>query len=176
VLAAFLGLTFFALDRAFYDATESALRERLQGYLYAYLAAADTTRGGSLIPPEVGPDPRFDQPSQSGLYAGIVGEKILGAQDKSWRSPSAAGREVPFSEELPRGPTHFEGPIGTPLGELFVLAQGVDWNSGAKNELHLTFYVAEDSRTLKAQVDVYRRTLASWLGALEPGAAAQGCR
>jgi two-component system, OmpR family, sensor histidine kinase PhoQ len=161
VLAAFLGLAFFALDRAFYDAAESSLRERVQGYLYAYLAAADTTRSGSLIPPEVGPDPRFDQPSASGLYAGIVG-----AKDQSWRSPSALGRELPFSTELPRGPAHFDGPIDTPVGPLFVLAQGVDWNSGAKNELHLTFYVAEDSRTLRAQVDVYRRTLASWLGAL----------
>ena len=169
VLAAFLGLAFFALDRAFYDAAESALSERLQGYLYAYLAASDTTRGGSLIPPEVGPDPRFDQPSASGLYAGIVGAKILGAKDQSWRSPSAAGRELPFTAELPRGPAHFDGPIDTPVGPLFVVAQGVDWNSGAKNELHLTFYVAEDSRTLRAQVDVYRRTLATWLGALGIG-------
>ena len=72
VLAAFLGLAFFALDRAFYDAAESSLRDRLQGYIYAYLAAADTTRAGALIPPEVGPDPRFDRPAPSGLYAGIV--------------------------------------------------------------------------------------------------------
>jgi two-component system sensor histidine kinase PhoQ len=169
VLAAFLGLAFFALDRAFYDAAESSLRERLQGYLYSYLAASDTTRGGSLIPPEVGPDPRFDQPSASGLYAGIVGAKILGASDQGWRSPSAAGRELPFTAELPRGPADFSGPLDTPVGPLFVVAQGVDWNSGAKNELHLTFYVAEDNRTLRAQVDVYRRTLASWLGALGVG-------
>ncbi len=33
--------------------------------IYAYLAAADTTRSGLLIPPEVGPDPRFDRPVQS---------------------------------------------------------------------------------------------------------------
>ncbi len=169
VLAAFLGLAFFALDRAFYDAAESSLRERVQGYLYAYLAASDTTRGGSLIPPEVGPDPRFDQPSASGLYAGIVGARIIGAKDQNWRSPSAVGRELPFSAELPRGPAHFDGPIDTPVGPLFVLSQGVDWNSGAKNELHVTFYVAEDSRVLRAQVDVYRRTLASWLGALGVG-------
>ncbi len=77
VFAAFLGLAFFALDRAFYDAAESALRERLQQYIYSYLAAADPTRGGSLLPPEVGPDPRFDRPVQTGLYAGIVGEKIV---------------------------------------------------------------------------------------------------
>jgi two-component system sensor histidine kinase PhoQ len=166
VLAAFLALAFFALDRAFYQAAESGLRERLQGYMYAYLAGSDTTRAGQLIPPEVGPDPRFDQPSAGGLYAGIVGTKVLGAKDNIWRSPSALGRDLPFSSDLPRGPAHFGGPIETSVGSLFVLSQGVDWNSGAKNELHLTFYVAEDSRALREQVEVYRHTLLTWLGAL----------
>jgi len=164
VLAAFLGLAFFALDRAFYEAAESALRERLQGYIYSYLAAADTTRAGSLIPPEVGPDPRFDRPVQSGLYAGIVGEKIMGAKNDQWRSPSAVDRELPFGAQIPRGEVHFSGPLRTPEGDLFVFAQGVDWNLGAKNELHLTFYVAEDVTALRNQVEVYRRTLAIWLG------------
>ena len=166
VLAAFLGLAFFALDRAFYDAAESALRDRLQSYMYAYLAGSDTTRAGALIPPEVGPDPRFDQPSASGLYAGIVGAKILGTKDDQWRSPSASGSELPFCIELPRGPAQFRGPVQTPLGALFVLAQGVDWNSSNKSVLHLTFYVAEDSTALRAQIEVYRRTLLTWLGAL----------
>ncbi len=166
VLAGFLGLAFFALDRAFYDAGESAVRDRLQSYLYAYLAGSDTNRAGALIPPEVGPDPRFDQPAPGGLYAVIVGDKVIGAKDGQWRSPSALTRELPFATALPRGQPRFSGPIDTQVGALFVLSQGVDWNSGAKNELHLTFHVAEDSRALRTQVDVYRRTLASWLGGL----------
>ncbi|MEO7323922.1 MAG: ATP-binding protein [Dokdonella sp.] len=166
VLAAFLALAFFALDRAFYQAAEDGLRERLQGYLYAYLAGSDTTRAGQLIPPEVGPDSRFDQPSAGGLYAGIVGAKVLGAKGNLWRSPSAQGRELPFTSDLPRGPPNFGGPFDTPVGALFVLSQGVDWNSGTKTELHLTFYVAEDSRALRAQLQVYRHTLLTWLGAL----------
>ena len=164
VLAAFLGLAFFALDRAFYEAAESALRDRLQGYIYAYLAAADTTRSGLLIPPEVGPDPRFDRPVQSGLYAGIICDKIVNIKGNQWRSPSASDRELPFGAELPRGEVRFTGPIATPVGELFMLAQGVDWTIGVKNELHLTFYVAEEVAGLREQVDVYRRTLAIWLG------------
>ncbi len=164
VLAAFLGLAFFALDRAFYQAAESALRDRLQGYIYAYLAASDTTRSGSLIPPEVGPDPRFDRPTQSGLYAGIVCDKILNTKGNQWRSPSAVDRELPFGDELPRGVVRFTGPIQTPVGELFMLAQGVDWLIGGKNKLHLTFYVAEDVGGLREQIEVYRRTLAIWLG------------
>ena len=165
VLAAFLGLAFFALDRAFYDAAESALRERLQGYIFAYLAAADTTRSGSLIPPEVGPDPRFDRPVPSGLYAGIVGEKIINVKGDQWRSPSATDRELPFTAQLPRGEVRFSGPVETPVGKLFILAQGVDWTISPKNELPLTFYVAEDVTGLSTQVDVYRRTLLTWLAA-----------
>ena len=163
VLAAFLGLAFFALDRAFYEAAESSLRERLQGYIYSYLAAADATRAGSLSPPEVGPDPRFDRPVQSGLYAGIVGEKIIGARNNQWRSPSAVDRDLPFTTQVPPGEVQFSGPVKTPEGDLFVLAQGVDWNAEAKKELHLTFYVAEEVGGLKNQVDVYRRTLLIWL-------------
>ncbi len=166
VLGAFLALTFFALDRAFYDAAENALRERLQGYMYAYLAGSDTTRTGTLIPPEVGPDPRFDQPAASWLYAAVVGEKIQGAKDQVWWSASAQGRNLPFTTPIEHGPSHFGGPTPTPAGLLFVLSQGIDWNAGAKNEQHLTFYVAEDSHALTAQLDVYRHTLLTWLGAL----------
>ena len=166
MLAAFLGLAFFALDRAFYEAAESSLRDRLQQYIYSYLAAADATRAGSLLPPEVGPDPRFDRPVPSGLYAGIVGDRIIGAKNNQWRSPSAVDRPLPFDAQLERGEVLFTGPLKTAEGDLFVLAQGVDWNAaGAKDPLHLTFYVAEDVSSLREQVDVYRRTLAIWLGA-----------
>jgi two-component system sensor histidine kinase PhoQ len=166
VLAAFLGLAFFALDRGFYEAAESSLRDRLQQYIYSYLAASDSTRAGSLLPPEVGPDPRFDRPVPSGLYAGIVGDRIIGAKNNQWRSPSAVDRPLPFDAQLERGEVLFTGPIRTVEGDLFVLAQGVDWNAaGEKDPLHLTFYVAEDVSSLREQVDVYRRTLATWLGA-----------
>jgi len=166
VLAAFLALAFFALDNAFYSVAQSALHERLQSYMYAYLAAADTTRGGALIPPEVGPDPRFDRPTASGLYAAILGDKIAGSKAHEWRSPSATGRELPFGEPLGRGEVHFGGPVQTASGKLFVLGQGVDWNIEGKDELHLTFYVAEDTNTLNEQTRVFRRTLLTWLGAL----------
>lgn len=166
VLAAFLALAFFALDNAFYQAAESGLRERLQGYLYTYLASSDANRAGALIPPDVGPDSRFDQPTATGLYAGIVGGKVLGAKEKEWRSASAVGRELPFDAQLEPGEIRFRGPVPTPEGDLFVLSQGVVWNAGAKNELLVTFHIAEDSRALRKQVDIYRRTLATWLGSL----------
>ncbi len=165
VLAGFLALAFFALDNAFYSAAQSALHERLQGYMYAYLAAADTTRSGALIPPEVGPDPRFDRPTTSGLYAAILGDKIAGSKARQWRSPSALDRDLPFDQPLPRGEARFEGPLATSVGTLYVLAQGVDWLTD-KSELHLTIYVAEDSATLDQQRVAFRRTLLFWLGIL----------
>ncbi len=166
VLAGFLALAFFALDNAFYSAAQSALHERLQGYMYAYLAAADTTRSGALIPPEVGPDPRFDRPTTSGLYAAILGDKIAGSKARQWRSPSALDRDLPFDQPLPRGEARFEGPLATSVGTLYVLAQGVDWLTEGKSELHLTIYVAEDSATLDQQRVAFRRTLLFWLGIL----------
>jgi two-component system, OmpR family, sensor histidine kinase PhoQ len=164
-LAAFLGLAFFALDQAFFDAALSSQRERLQGYLHAYLAGADTNRTGNLIPPEVGPDPRFDRPG-SGLYAGIVGDHVRNAKDRQWRSPSAIGLELPFDDELARGTSVFSGPVHTSQGNLFVLSQGIAWSVGNRPELNLTVTIAEDAKSLQNQVRVFRRTLLAWLGGL----------
>lgn len=165
VLAAFLGLAFFALDQAFFDAALSSQRERLQGYLHAYLAGADTNRTGNLIPPEVGPDPRFDRPG-SGLYAVIVGDNVRNAKDRQWRSPSAMGLELPFVAELEQGASEFSGPLHTAHGNLFVLSQGIAWSVANRPELKLTVNIAEDATALQTQVKVFRRTLLAWLGGL----------
>jgi two-component system sensor histidine kinase PhoQ len=164
-LAAFLGLTFVALDRAFHDAAISAQRERLQGYIYAYLAGADTARTGTLIPPEVGPDPRFERPS-SGLYAGIVGDNIRNAKDRQWRSGSALGVDLPFATELPAGEVRFEGPLKTTQGEVYVLSQGIEWSVANRPELKLTVHVAEDGEAVQRQAAEFRGTLFAWLGGL----------
>ncbi len=164
-LAAFLGLAFFALDQAFFDAALSSQRDRLQGYLHAYLAGADTNRAGNLIPPEVGPDPRFDRPD-SGLYAVIVGDNVRNAKDRQWRSPSALGLDLPVNIELDQGATEFSGPIRTAHGNLFVLSQGIAWSVANRPELKLTVTIAEDAAALQTQVRVFRRTLLAWLGGL----------
>ena len=164
-LAAFLGLAFVALDRAFHDAAISAQRERLQGYIYAYLAGADTARTGTLIAPEVGPDPRFERPS-SGLYAAIVGDNIRNATDRQWRSGSALGVDLPFSTELPAGEVRFEGPLKTAEGELYVLSQGIEWSVANRPELKLTVHVAEDGGAVQGQAAQFRGTLFAWLGGL----------
>src|SRR5689334_22240615 len=85
-LAAFLGLTGIALDKAYYDAAVAGVRDRLQSYVYAYLAGSELTRNNTkLLPPEIQPHPDFARP-ESGLYTVIVGDN-----DLHWESPSAIG-------------------------------------------------------------------------------------
>ncbi|MEO7916705.1 MAG: two-component sensor histidine kinase, partial [Dokdonella sp.] len=76
------------------------MRERLQGYAMAYMAGSDPVRSGEVIPPEVGPDPRFDRPTRSGLYAGIAATRIRDGSAGQWRSPSARDRDLPFTTQL----------------------------------------------------------------------------
>src|SRR3546814_20710666 len=47
-LIAFLGLTGYALDRAFTETAESALRDRLKSYTYAYFGGMDFSRGKEI--------------------------------------------------------------------------------------------------------------------------------
>src|SRR5690606_17157714 len=118
-----------------------------------------------LIPPEVGPDPRFDRPG-SGLYAIIVGDNLRNAKDRQWRSPSALGLELPFDTELEKGVSEFSGPLPSSKGNLFVLSQGIAWSVANRPELELTVSIAEDAAALQTQVRVFRRTLTAWLGGL----------
>ena len=157
-LAAFLTLTGVALDQAFTQSAIAAMRERLQSYVWAYLSGSDVSVAGTLILPEFPPDPRFDRP-QSGLYGAVFGNKI------NWQSGSAVGLTLPWSPPLKPNEQRFFGPIQSPVGPLYVLSQGVSWEVPKLGAIELTFNVAESTQGLQEQVDVYRRTLAIWLGA-----------
>ncbi|MFZ5556597.1 MAG: ATP-binding protein [Pseudomonadota bacterium] len=158
VLAAFVGLTLLALERAFVESAESARAERLQGQLYLLMAATDDSDGAISIAEPL-PEPRLALPG-SGLYGQIVEESGRTA----WRSPSAAGLEVPFHRRLEVGQRRLErrvDPRGTPY---FVQSHGVRWATGEVPRT-LVFSVAEDLREYQQLVSGYRRTLAIWLGA-----------
>jgi len=160
-LAAFLGLTGFALDRAIYETLRSALAERLQSYVYGYLAASEVGRSRRWLPPEIGPDARFDQPD-GGLYAVVIGPvEVDGVKAEQWRSPSALGATLPTSEKLAPGERRFSGPLEAGGIKLYVASLGVVWN-GVK----LTIHVAENAEFLDDQLDVFRRTLLVYLGGL----------
>ena len=157
-LVAFLGVTGFALDRAYYEGTLTAERDRLQSYFYAYLAGFDVRRDGTLISPDAPPQPDFDRPG-SGLYAVITDSKGV-----RWTSRSARGRELPFNGDLAPGQVDFRGPLSSvTIGHVFVLSEGVAWDIPHRAPLRMTLHIAESDQAFERQIDAYRRTLALWL-------------
>ena len=167
-LAAFLGLTGVALDAAIYETLRTSLRERLESYVYAYLATSEVSRSGRWLPPDVGPDSRFDQPNGN-LFAGVLGPvENDDATTDHWRSPSAQAGGFPFEKGLNHGEKSFAGPLPTAHGQVYVFSEGISW--AIKNRsVDLTFYVAEDASLLDEQRSVFRRSLFVYLGALGVG-------
>jgi two-component system sensor histidine kinase PhoQ len=162
-LIAFLALTGYALDRAFIDVAGQGLRDRLEGYALAYAQSIEFARDGSLIPPDVSPDPRFDRPG-SGLYVEVVLPK------GRWISTSAQGPSLPagemltateeqFRESLPM--TRTDGLRGAVNRYGIGLIEGT---RGPAAEFPYTIYIMEDAGTLPAQVQVFRQALWGYLG------------
>ena len=160
ILAAFVALTGLALDRAFRDSAEAALNDRLEGTMYALLAATEVSENGELSFSRALPDPRFDQPG-SGLYA--LAERI---DDKQLlTTPSLLGVEI----RTPLFPAIGEGRFqrltsddGTPL---YAYSYTANWDYGPERQYPVGYFVAEDLNGYRQQIARYRRSLWGWLGA-----------
>ncbi len=154
VLTAFIGMAGWALESAYRNSAEAALKETLQSHVYALLAAANVDSQGRMQLPTHLPEPRFSRP-ESGLYAFVL------TSDKQlfWRSPSSIGIQIPNIDLLPAGEKIFSR-----HNRLFLFAYGVDWedDSGATEEF--TFIIAEQASNLEQQLSQFRTTLWSWLG------------
>lgn len=159
VLVCFLGLTGLALDRAFRDSAEGALRDRLQGYIYALLAAADLQPDGLLHWPQELPEPRFSQ-AGSGLYAQIISND--GGQ--YWQSPSMLGIVLPLPSKLSQGERVFSQVTDAEGVPFYRLSFGVTYVGPQNREQHYTFSATESLDSLHAQVRQFRRSLWVWLG------------
>ena len=162
-LVAFLGLTGYALDRAFTEAALNSQRERLDSFAKAYLGGAETLRSGAIVMPQVPPDPRFDRPG-SGLYAVVIGENLR------WESTSTLGRILPPPEPGPPGDQgRLVGPLpvtdssGRELQVYLYSMTAIIETS--RDEIELIFGIYEDAAYVAGQVGVFRRTLWAWLGA-----------
>jgi len=159
VLAGFLGLAGFALDRAYSQAALSALRDRLQSYALAYLAGTEVSRSDKVFLPDP-PNADFARPG-SGLYAVVIGQG-----GKRWESPSALGRELPFDTLLAPGRTEFDGPLPTSAGNVYLFSQGIDWEVQDQHNYRMTVNIAQSESLFDDQLTAYRRTLFGWLAAL----------
>ena len=160
VLAAFLGVTGLVLDNAFHDSAEAALRDRLQGHVYALLAASDSDRNGVLHLPAALPDPRFSL-IDSGLYAEVTGTDGMPV----WRSTSMLGLSIPFGPAPALGQREF-APVTTDSGvPVYGLAFTVSWETGDGREQRYTYRVAESLKSFNEQIARFRHSLWGWLGA-----------
>lgn len=157
VLAGFLGLGALALDRAFQESQEQALRERLQERIYSLLGAAEEDAQGQLRMPRELPDPRYSNPD-SGLYA-----EVRGDDGYRWRSFSLIGRLLALVKPLAPGQRRFDH--WTLDGDrLLGLSFGVSWEDDRGQERRYTLAVAESTRTMEEQVSTFRLRLYAWLG------------
>ena len=160
VLAAFLSLTGYALDRAFSDSGIVAVKERLQTEIYSLLAAADSDDVSTLIMPGSHPDNRFSTPA-SGLYAEIISDR----GDLIWRSGSMLGIEIPFDRIKQKGVPTFSEVAAKDGTRLYTLGLGVMWEVAPFIVRGYTFNVAETKEHFAKERKRFRKSLATWLGA-----------
>ena len=164
-LVAFLALAGYALDRAFLNTAEGALRERLRSFALYYAAETEFSRSGDLIPPYTPPDPRFLRPG-SGLYAEIV------LPNGRWASPSAQGPQLPRGDMLVAKRETFErrlrmSDIRGHDAQAYRFGYGLVWSGGsgdASTEFPYSIHIVEDTANLYAQVALFRRALWGYLG------------
>lgn len=162
VLALFLGLAGWTLERAFRDSAAAAARERLQAQVYGLLAAADLDAEQRLVLPERLPEERFQRPG-SGLY----GQVLQANGEIAWRSPSQLLQAMPDPPLLAPGEWRFQRLQGKD-GQWFQLALGIRWEL-EREGLDFTVAVGEDLETYQAQLDEFRHSLWTWFAALAAG-------
>ena len=159
VLAVFVALSAFALDRAFRDSARNVRQERLLAQVYLLMAAAEVDETGRLTITGGPPEPRLALPA-SGLYATILDA----GGNAVWRSRSALAVDAPGGQLLPAGEARFER-VARGGQEFFLQRYGVDW-AAADGHYAFTFSVAEDLAPFEEQLATYRRSLWGWLGAM----------
>ncbi len=155
VLVIFITLTAAALDRAFVDSSESALRDRLTSQLYALMAAAEIDKTGVIMPSSE-LDALLGLPS-SGVYAYITDKtgQIM------WRSSSVLGAKPPQPVVLTSGEKSFSKTT-VDKDDYYSFAYGVNWATDT-DAIAITFNITTDLLSFDRQISEYRITLWGWL-------------
>jgi two-component system sensor histidine kinase PhoQ len=158
VLLAFIGLTGLALDRAFRESAESALQSRLQGYLFALLAAVDVDATGQPRFSRTLPEARFTRPG-SGLYARVIRED----GKAQLNSPSLLGLRLPSPPAMPLATFRYQT-LYLDARPHYQLSYAIRWELDEQQSVRFTFQVIEDMQAYHQQINRYRRSLWGWLG------------
>ncbi len=158
LLVIFISLTAFALDRAFYESTESALRDKLTSQLYALMAAAEIDEQ-QIVMPSSELDALLGLPS-SGVYAYITDSNA----QIQWQSSSVLSASPPPPLSLNGGEKRFTK-SSTDNNNFYSLAYGINWSTDTQS-LALTFNISSDLESFNRQIQYYRTTLLGWLLAM----------
>ena len=156
VLAVFVVIAGYALDRAFYESAERSLRENLETQLTLLLASTEVIDRNDIDMPTRLLETRFSLPS-SGLYAIIVNDqsRIL------WKSLSTVSVNLPEPVYLTAGEQVMQR-VRYGEEEFFVKSLGIAWYT-EQEPVHLTFNVITDLHDFNAQILAFRQTLWGWL-------------
>lgn len=158
MLIIFITLTAAALNRAFVESTESALRDNLTSQLYALLAAAEIVDDEILMPSNE-LDALLGLPS-SGVYATITNQ----AGQVLWQSSSVLGTKIPPAEVLQSGNKRFNK-RSVDTQNYYSFSYGTNWITDS-SALALTFTISTDLVSFNKQITEYRTTLWGWLLAM----------
>ena len=160
LLILFFGITIVALDFAFRDLSERAIRDRLEVQVIALLSASEEDSSGGLHPEQLA-EARFDNPG-SGLY----GEILRSDGYPSWRSKSLTGTGLEFPGPLKTGERRF-GELRRGDGSVVLaLSMGIDWQFSDGTMRPFVYSVAENLEPYYAQLYRFRGGLFGWFGVL----------
>lgn len=159
VLAVFIVIAGYALDKAFYQSAQQSLRDNLDTQMTFLLASADVKNANDIDMPPRMLETKFSLPS-SGLYAIIVNQqgKVL------WKSLSTAGVRIPAPRVLPAGEQTLKR-VSLGSDQFYIKSYGINWFT-QDSQVHLTFNVITDLQDFHRQILSYRQTLWGWLIAL----------
>ena len=160
VLVGFFALTGVALDQAFRRSAESTLRERLQGHLYALLAASDLNANDKLDLPVELPEPRFNL-----VGSGLVAEVSDARGTTVWRSRSALGVKFDDAVSPALGEHVYTQTVNGPTPARLMLSFTTRWEGSDRQPRLYVFHVAERLDVHAAQIQQFRHSLFVWLAA-----------
>lgn len=161
LLLLFFGLAIIALESAYRDSAEQAIRDRLDVQMLMLIAAADTDESGRITLPDQLPEARFMSPG-----SGLIGQVISAADVLEWRSLSAVGLFLPIEPIAADEGMRFQQAQATDGTDMFSYSLAVEWEISNGEALTYTFSVAESLAPFRAQVGKFRERLMTLFAAV----------
>jgi len=153
-----LGLSGYALDRAFRNSVETGLEEKLKANFYALLADTDAEQS-ELVMPGLLQDPLFNR-IESGLYA------VINNQDgeELWRSPSAITLSSLPINTAETGLFQISQPDNN--SDYYQLSYGIIWEleNGEERQYHV--HLLQSAKPVIAEMNEFRTVLWQWFSAI----------